>query len=85
MHIWQPLVARGTSAAAETANVSLEPTFIGATTPFAVLATLFWFARVYSRTVPSVRLHWDDYLITLSWVSCLSQAEPPLTSVRLLQ
>lgn len=76
------LLARGTTAGTEAANVSLLPTFVGATTPFAILATLFWFARIYSRMVPSIRLHWDDYLITLSWVGSLCPAKALLTSIR---
>jgi hypothetical protein len=64
----QSLVARGTAAGSEAGNVSLEPVFIAATTPFALLATVFYVARMYSRMLPTLHLHWDDCLITLGYV-----------------
>jgi hypothetical protein len=75
LHGWQPLVARATTAPTETADQSLESLFIVSTSPFAALATLFWLARLYSRVVPKVRLYWDDYLISLSWVGCRHRTE----------
>jgi hypothetical protein len=67
LHGGQALVARGTATETETANVSLYPMFVAATTPFALLATGFFFARLYSRMVPA-RLHWDDYLVASGYV-----------------
>jgi hypothetical protein len=68
LHGGQALVARGSTAGTETINVSLYPMFLAATAPFASLATVFFFARLYSRMVPTLRLHWDDYLVALGYV-----------------
>jgi hypothetical protein len=68
LHGGQTLVARGTAAGTETDNVSQYPMFIAATAPFALLATIFFFSRLYSRMVPILRLHWDDYLVALGYV-----------------
>jgi len=68
LHGGQTLVARGAAAGTEADNVSQYPMFIAATTPFALLATIFFFSRLYSRIIPTLRLHWDDYLVALGYV-----------------
>ena len=59
-----PLAAR----AADDPHATHLPLFIASTTPFAVVALLFYFARLYSRMAPSMHLYWDDYVITLGVV-----------------
>jgi hypothetical protein len=63
--ILQPrLVAR----AADDLNATHLPVFIASTTPFAVVALIFYCARIYSRLAVSMHLYWDDYFITLGVV-----------------
>jgi hypothetical protein len=44
------------------------PQFLGGTIPFFILMVLFYLARMYSRIRPVVKLHWDDFAITLAFV-----------------
>ena len=64
MILQPPLAAR--AAAVQTPRLPLF--MASATHPFAVVALLFYCARIYSRMVPSMHLFWDDYVITLGVV-----------------
>jgi hypothetical protein len=37
-----------------------------------VISFIVFSLRVYARTVPTIRLNWDDYTISLAFVSLLS-------------
>jgi hypothetical protein len=65
MILQPPLVAR----AADDPNATHLPVFIATTTPFAILALFFYCARIYSRLAPSMRLYWDDYVITVGVIA----------------
>lgn len=45
------------------------PKTIGATTPFAVLAILFYSARIYTRLRLGLRLRWEDHFMTFAIAS----------------
>jgi hypothetical protein len=68
LHIRSSLVARDDFANMDDANATHLPMFVATTTPFAVLALVFYSARMYSRMVPTIHLYWDDYIITLGLV-----------------
>jgi hypothetical protein len=68
LHARSLLAARENFAAMQDPKATAKPLFIASTAPFAVLAALFYFARIYSRVVPAIHLFWDDYLITLGFV-----------------
>jgi hypothetical protein len=75
-----PLAARAVPSADDPTATHL-PLFIAATTPFAVVALLFYCARLYSRMAPSMHLYWDDYVITLGVVRTGPAKERALTAV----
>jgi len=38
-----------------------------------IISFLVFVARVYARTIPTIRLSWDDYTISLAYVSFPTQ------------
>lgn len=45
------------------------PKTFGITTPFAILATLFYAARIYTRIRLAIRLRWDDHFMSFAIAS----------------
>ena len=69
LHTRSRLLIRDTNT--DDPNATHAPLFIAATAPFVGLAMFFYCARMYSRTVPTIHLYWDDYIVSLAFVSCV--------------